>query len=361
MFLTRIALVISISVLGSCSTVVDEPVSRAYGEAVRDLGIFPVFPPREEFQVGDIYMWSQSLSDPSDTISVYITSLDWVRHEASNFLRSRVVFQNSAHNNTTARPLEQVDLPGTPGRITTRGEIDDATLLSSLPITALPRVSADAGYTTGLGIVGILASLGLAGSARTTVTLDFNDVRSYWVPNTQVRGRLQTDAALAIGPYFEAGQIELRRLVGATGRADPSPCSGQRRCGVSVITRVYLTREIDYTYRNGSIVAAGLRRADAVNAEGAAPRPPAAPSVVVNVATGSDGTVDGAQTQAQVNALRQQIDALSASNDRGASLRFEAWDARGITFSQLYQRPVAVAWDGIELNIALTDPTEADR
>lgn len=105
--------------LNGCASSVDEPITRAYGEAVRDLGIFPVFPPREEFQVGDVYAWSQSESDPRDNLSIYVTSLHWMRHEASSFLRSRVVFQNSQVANGAPNPLGQYDLPNSAGVIQT--------------------------------------------------------------------------------------------------------------------------------------------------------------------------------------------------------------------------------------------------
>lgn len=338
----------------ACGRSADEPISRAYGEAVRELGIYAVFPPREEFQVGDVYFWSQSRSNPSDTVSVYVTSLDWMRHEADAFLRSRVVFQNSRSANNAATPLAQTDFPNETGRIQTRGEVRDAALLASLPITALPRVSADAGFTSGIGLVGLLASLGLTGGSRTTVTLDFNDVRSYWVPNLAVQARVDAAAPVIVARNLEPALRELTRNLQLRSGASADPCGGERICGMSAITRVYLAREIDYTYRNGSIVAAGLRRAETLPETGPAVRPPVAPVVTVNVATGADGTIEGVTDQSQIEALRTQLATLTASTDRGQSLRLEAWDARGITFSQVFQRPVAVAWDGIEFCISET-------
>lgn len=345
---------IALSVLFSCTRVADEPISRAYAEAVRELGIYPVFPPREEFQIGDVYFWSQSRSDPSDTISVYVTSLDWLRHEADRFLRSRVVFESSTPTNNAATPLSHRDFPNAEGRIQTRGEVTDARLLSSLPITALPRVSADAGFTNGIGIIGLLASLGLTGGTRTTVTLDFNDVRTYWVPNLAVEARVVAATPLILANNYDAAIGEITRTLRLRGGSSSDPCGANRICGMSAITRVYLTRQIEYTYRNGSIVAAALRQAETLPATGAAARPQLSPIVTVNIAPGSDGTVDGAHTQKQIEALQTQLANLSASTDRGQSLRFEAWDARGITFSEVYQRPVAVAWDGIEICIGET-------
>lgn len=225
-------------------------------------------------------------------------------------------------------------------------------LVASLPITALPRVSADAGFTSGLGLVSLLSSVGLAGGARTTVTLDFTDVRTYWVPNVQVVSRVDAASQELLVSYADAAIRDLTRSLQLRSGKQTDPCGSGRICGLSVITRVYLTRQIDYTYRNGRIVAAGLRRAELVADNGSATRPAIPPSVVVNVTTDADGAVDGAQTDAQIATLQGQLAALSANTDRGQSLRFEAWDARGITFRQIYQRPVAVAWDGIDYEIS---------
>lgn len=347
---------IALLVLPACSKQSDISIKQAYGEAVNELGIFPVFPPREEFQVGDIYYWSQSTSDPSDTVSVYLTSLPWVRTEANRFLRDRVVFSGTEPEGSSPR---QRDFINNGRYVETRGEITQSDELSSLSLTALPRVSVDTGFSSGIGIVNILNSIGLTDGGRTRLTLEFDDVRTYWVPNVELMPRIQTAAAVAIAPLIPAAEIELNRLVSVrTNSSNEATAPNQRRKGFSVITRVYLTRKIDYTYVNGRISSAGLRRADSIlRAEQQPGRTPGVQGALVGSGLTSDGdanegpAVDDERLEQQVRALTTRVDNLASSTTRGQSLEFYSWNARGITFRQTYQRPVAVAWDGVEFSV----------
>lgn len=344
------------SLLLGCGPAGEEPVAQAYGDAVRELGIFPVFPPREEFQVGDIYFWSQSTSDPSDTISVYIDTMDWVREDASRFMLSRIVFTETDTDPAAQDAGEAADLYSDAGLLTRRQDLtgDDRSVLTSLPIAAFPSITADAGFAGGLSVADALSAVGLGGGGRTQLTLNFNDVRTYWVPKSRISSRVAEVFALVAGPKRQFAVAEARRsLLTRHDGSSADPCGNGRHCGFSVITRVYLTRRIDYTYRNALIVAAGLRRAEA-QADPSAPAPasqPAAPAVVVSVSTDADGSVDTTQTQQQLDALQQKINTLAGSQSPGQSLSFSSWDALGITFSRNYQRPVAIGWDGFDLNL----------
>ena len=344
------------SVLFGCGPAGEEPVAEAYGDAVRELGIFPVFPPREEFQVGDIYFWSQSKSDPSDTISVYIDTLDWVRQDASHFMLSRIVFTETDIDPAAQDAGEAADLYSEAGLLSRRQDLtgDDRAVLTSLPIAAFPSITADAGFAGGLSISQLLAGVGLGGGGRTQLTLNFNDVRTYWVPKSRISNRVAEVLPLLVGGKREFAVAEARRsLLTRHDGISADPCGDGRHCGFSVITRVYLTRRIDYTYRNASIVAAGLRRAEAqagqLAQQGQAPQAP--PSVVVSVATGTDGSLDTTQTQQQLATLQQQVNSLAENQSQGQGLSFSSWDALGITFSRNFQRPVAVGWDGFDLNL----------
>jgi len=323
----------------------DRDLTLAYGKAVREIGLFPVYPPREEFQIGDVYMWSQSTRDPNDTVSVYLTTLDWLRPAADRFMASRIVFRNTDSLALEDPDHSATDIPGGASTLALRGDLREPLLSRSLPIAAFPTVSADAGFTAGAGLVNVLTSLGLAGGSRTMVTLDFNDVRTYWVPTAGVLADIRADVVPKISPLIPAAQVDRDRLVRARRGAGTSSCSSGRRCGISVVTRVYLTRQINYTYRNSQIIAAAVRMA-------ATPGTPAptAPAVTVTVKTDNQGVIDSAHTDAQVAEARRQLDAFSAGGAQGQAFRFESWNARGVTFSSRYQRPVVVGWDGADLS-----------
>src|SRR3569832_1073941 len=95
-------LFVSALVLVSCSSF-DGDLSRKYTEAARKLGINPVYPPREEFQIGDIYLVSSIAGDPDSAVSVWLGTMDNFRVRANKFLLSRDAYPpTGAAANTTA-------------------------------------------------------------------------------------------------------------------------------------------------------------------------------------------------------------------------------------------------------------------
>lgn len=320
-------------------------LAQEYGKNVRKVGLTPVYPPREEFQIGDVYFWSRSRTNANDSVSVYVDTMDWLREEADRFMKTRLVFENTTVSTSDGKPSRTArDLPGEATGLTTRGELALSNdLPRSLPIAAFPKITADAGFTAGVGFVQLLTAIGLAGASRTQVELNFNDVRTYWVPNVKVidvASRRLQDIAFS---NYTVGMEELERAAQARLGAGASVCGGSRECGASVITRVYLTRRIDYTYRNARIIAGAFRAAESGRRRSDVP---AAPAVSINM-TGADGHIQ-AET---INAIRSELDRVTAADGQGASLRFEAWDARGMTFASEYMRPVVVGWDGISMLI----------
>lgn len=271
-------LVLCLFLLG-CSAAPSDDLRVQYGKEARKLGLIPVFPPREEFQLGDVFLWSQPTGKPDKRHNLWVGSMPEFQIAADKFLEDRIVFQS------TAASGDQKDLFGTD--LATR----NAQRIQTLPIAAFPTVSGDAGFSGSIGILKALQAIGLAGGARTQVTLNFNDVRTYWVPRVNaVAEVLQAEAkkGKSISSSTDITDVLLSRLITtAPGRnvntilavpanileqdskrggfsnspldlCDPNDTNV---VGISVVSRVYLTRQINYTYRNGRIINAGVKRA----------------------------------------------------------------------------------------------------
>lgn len=326
-------------VLLGCSAVPNSDISVQYKKEARKLGLNPVYPPREEFQIGDVYVWARRKVSLDQEVNVYMGSEHSFIHAADRFMAERIVFKPTK---AATDKSQQDDLFRR--QLTQRSQND----IRSLPIAAFPSVSGDAGFSGGIGLLKALQAIGLAGGARTQVTLDFKDVRTYWVPKVEaVKATGNNPIATLQAVYKRNPPGILKEILKQNYERSKLKVAGQTMCqadldyGVSVVSRVYLTRTISYTYRNGRIVSAGIKRATAGSTLS---QVPAAPAVNVNVNT--SGELDS--NDSQLSALQTQIDNLSKSQGKGDSVAFQTWDARGITFEQTYDRPVSIGWDGFE-------------
>ena len=345
----RILFVFTILV-AACTSPINSDIQRQYTETVRRLGIVPVYPPREEFQVGDVFAvslgWNPSTGDVNykDSSRVWIGSLSYVAEAANDFMGSRIVFQESVAEGTAQPDLFR-------SGFSTR----DSRKIRSLPIAAFPTISADAGFTAGLGVAKVLQAIGLGGGARTQVRLEFIDVRTYWVEKLLLdQDKVKKDvlltlinSALRVGPNPIYTTLRQRERI---DQISGQEISSSRCATIAVVTRIYLTRQIKYTYSNAAIIAAGIRRAE----EGAdLTSVPAPQRIEVNVNVDTGEPITSESTDTQLADLRNQMDTIAKSNSQGSGLNLEAWNALGISFSEKFSRPVAVGYEGFSF------PTDA--
>lgn len=355
-----LSMLVASSLLTGCGGIQDDDIQKQYVETVRKLGIVPVYPPREEFQVGDVFAVSFGANKEGKVINVNDSARVWVADfpeivkAAEDFMRSRIVFQ-AKPTSSDATALTP-DLYGT--SLTRRGEI----AVETLPVSAFPTITADAGFTSGLGIARVLQSIGVGGGARTQVRLEFENVRSYWVEpvklnQTTIRKKLVSDILIPNQLQNLVDPIPnpiLNTLVQAekVERLSGRELSETRCTTAVVVTRVYLARKITYTFYNGQIIAAGIRRAEDGSTVSAIPAPT---RITVNIdnKTGEPTTVGSVDDE--LASLRTQIDALATGDSQGAGLNFESWNALGITLSKEYPRPVAIGYEGFSFPVDLKE------
>lgn len=119
-----------------------------------------------------------------------------------------------------------------------------------------PQVTADAGLDLSSGILAPLQAIGLFGGSSTKVTLGFNDVRTYGVSPLLAEGLAQHMVCARVGSPALATDLDfIRRQAEAEDAAGPVAPFGQRRVQYRVISKIYLTRQITYTYSNVQILA----------------------------------------------------------------------------------------------------------
>jgi hypothetical protein len=271
--------------------------------------------------------------------------MDNFRVRANKFLLSRDAYPpTGAAANTTAasaQPLLAQDDMYEPG-VSTRA---DQRVLS-LPITSFPSINLQSGETASAGLTGAMAALGFGVSDQTMVTLDFHDVRTFLVPKVMVTADDQRAALIAFGgEMLDRGARDLPTKIAAKEFLEGHHWGGDRCLQLAIVTQVYLTREIDYTYRDRQILAAGLKATTEQGKLSSVPNPPA---VSVTVLQSADG--DNADKSAAVAESLRQSTIPTGTGPQGGSFSFAGFNARGMTFQQTYLRPVAIGWDGFEFD-----------
>lgn len=338
--------IFAITFLVGCNSA-DNDIQTRYKETVSRSGITAIYPPREEFQVGDIFAvsYKPNNNDPfdlRDSVSVYIGESENVLKQAADHMASRIVFQRTKLKNNTTSSITEIQQNDTFHAGFSKRK---AHSIQSLPIAAFPKVEADAGGTYSLGIGRLLRSLGLAGSRRTVVSLDFNDVRTYWVPKVKVNiegefGNLIN--AIFVNPGHKrsiVSALEGKLRVAHNSGRKVEPDINKRCTRYETITRVYLTRKIDYTYSNAQIIAGGLQRSREKGST--APVTPAPINITVN----ANGTVDNETLTSSINTITTALATQTTAASNGESVGFTSWDARGMTFSKHFARPVAIGYE----------------
>lgn len=343
-FFRTVLIAISICSANGCSPNFGD-IRQEYSKTVRELAIVPVYPPREEFQVGDVFAVSYG-PKVLDTERLYLGSLTEVAARAEKYMSTRIVFRSTEEQASK-------DQQDTFGRgFTTRGEIT----IESLPLAPFPQIQADAGWTGSLGVVELLRAIGIGGGQRTNVLLSFEDVRTYGVPHVEAGNitELEDAAARLFLANSDLVERELQRrvLIEAVAGTDVETNPEKRCTGGFIVTKVYLTRKITYTYQNNSIIAAGIRRAES-GSDLSTLKPPDRISVNVNV--DGNGLITQETGDGELTAFRTSLDNLATSGSQGDTLNFEGWDARGISFSQDFDRPVAIAYDGFTFQMGTED------
>ena len=333
----------------ACGAPVVEDVQQKYTARVRQLGLTPVYPPREGVQVGDIFISSAVRGNDAKTVRFAVDSAPEMIGAVEAALRGRLVFTPSAGDKPTKDTVGfQPDIAG--GQLQTRMEVGGAAV--TLPIVVFPEVTADAGSSLNFGILAPFSARGLFGGTRTTVTLNFNDVRAYGVdpvaiPNLTAKRlcSLIKDSGLMLDGYENRGKSArayLARTVAAL--EEPASVTSNRRERFTLITKVYLTRSITYTYRNTKILAAARQ---VLTADGK-PQQMEGGGVVVNVVPiSTDGQVADGTVTAGAEAAQSGTDGFS----------FAGFSGLGLSIDRAFAQPVAIAYEGVSFDPEADDAT----
>lgn len=335
--------------LTACSAIPQGDLRDKYAETVRNIGLTPVYPPREDFQVGDVIHVSYDPKD-RDNLDKYqrtwLGSLTSVMNVANGYLASRINFPDSDTIEDGAKTqikADQDDLSS--GRVT----LDDGAR-RSLPIVSFPSVSGAASTAGSLGGYGFLRSFGLALGRNESVSLDFGDTRAFGLP----------DGGIAIDGQYEQefrGKVcgsklelflqkdEFGQLARTTNGNTVSACPKGRTCLVMIVTRTFLTRTLTYNYTSAAIARAALNDLRGPAPGGNTTPLPLPGNLDVNVTLGPDA--DASQLDTLVGGLTTAVQEARTDGKPTNGLNFVGIQGNGMVFQRVFRKPVAIAYDAL--------------
>jgi hypothetical protein len=371
--------------LTGCASTPPGYVAREWSLAIRELGITPVFPPREDLQVGDIYMAPSTpereavLLDEKGFVplGLWVGTVK-VDDPLEEFYRHRDNFPPTPPTGTS-----QPTAPGT--NIFSSGDT------SRLRIVGFPMFMSatfNQGSLSGLvPVEAVSVAFGVSLFGSKTITVSVPRAESYGLPAASLYNLLVPTSSshpnqpkiwtgLAAGgllPEDLASYLPAGQLTEAT--KDPG-WNTKKYAYLRVITEVFYARELDVAIDSteGRGLAADVQPVviPPVLPGGTAPLSGVLPTAVGGTPTTGEGTpASGAKGEAQPTGtasapslsfkeatpqqlaaeLNRQLDEATQRRVPGGGARFVAVGKRGISLRLTYERPVAIGYRGMLLKL----------
>lgn len=209
-------------------------IQEEYTKAVTQLGLKPIYPPREDVRVGDVF---------------------FIAHDSENNIIARLWFGRINEVSETAKDyLKTFDFPLSGA---------DKNGFDNLPIISFPKFS---GAVSGAGFLGskLWEGSGQIGTGKhQNFTIEFSDVRTDGVPfgavgiDKKVYLKELSELACTRGPILHA---TLSGLIGSEHSCGLNPRDGQKilTCRFEIITKVFLTKSITFNFDSAEQTSAAI-------------------------------------------------------------------------------------------------------
>lgn len=339
----RSAGLVAATFLTACSALPERDLLVEYFDTVREMRLTPVYPPREDLQVGDVIFFTydpNAENDLDSTTRRWLGSLTSVMEVSNDYLASRINYESSV-----------IDSSGTPdASIAIRaGQTDLGSGTVSLnngerrtlPLVSFPSITGRASSAASLGGYGFLQSFGLALGRNETVTLDFGDTRAFGLPDggVAIDGEYEHEFRREICPIMM--DVAFRRA--ENGVMTPA-CPAGLECRVAIVTRTFMTRSISFNYTNARIARLALNRLSGPVSDEPSTLPLPG-NLDVNVTLGPDA--DGTELDQLLSGMNTNLESAQVAGQETSGLNFVGLQGNGLVFQRTFLKPVAVAYDAL--------------
>jgi hypothetical protein len=367
-----VLLPVSLVAIAGCNTVSQGFVAREWTDNMRELGIYPMFPPRADIRVGDVFVNLVEASDsaalnenPNTTpafpqrkrLGVHFASIDVTQLLEAQY-SSRTVFAAApetpasapaiAANASSGLKLKTVAFP-----IFLKATATGADIEGLIPVDGLP-------IKGGLGANSVK-------SASVTIT----GASSYSVPWKDIYRTISG----AKGSFFQSdstnpGESTLNADVAAALKTIAISSNGEKKGAVDVtfVNEVYFARSFDVTFSLTSDAAIAVSKSLATSKTletATAPALSASSPVAVAPIAGASAAQGQNAPAAETLAAAEELKRLKLYSDvisqvpsvPGATIGASVSSSGTIGLRTLYAEPIAVGYRGVTIRVNLTDGT----
>lgn len=335
-----------------CSPVKDGFVMRQWSENMRELGIHPIFPPREDVYVGDVYVSESPAAPGVNDVSVNRSSqlaLKFASIDVEKALDGQYKKRPEFPANNGSQPKESIfKAPQYPRRLKTvafpgflRATASGADVAALVPVDGLP--------------VGLGAQLSDVKTASVTVS----SAESASLPWIDLAASFQEDNLFVVpGADSEKTRAMLKSAAGRNG-------TPAQTVDVTVISEVFYARSFDVTMHVGRDAAAKIEatlpgstsgksvteavtgKADSAVSAGAST--PGAKATDAGTPTATE-LAAGASSKLAAN-RKNASDSIPGAP--GVSVGFRATAAGDIGLRRTYENPIAIGYRGATYRVDL--------
>ncbi len=323
--------------LSSCS--IDKGfVARDWSENLRELNIQPIFPPREDVQVGDVYLLPYTKEKSVDRkknftpIGTWINSIN-LNEELKAHYRQRPDFPKTTSKKDATSSMEQQ--PTSKGNLFAGGDVNRLKMVL-LPTFFKAEISAfDA---TSLIPSSKLEKLGVSAENIKKAFVTISSASSYGIPIAKVKHKFFEDSGFCINKVTGMDLKTLKFTVDSTGNGRENNTGDNkkapRKALLIIATEVFYARTLKVQLSIDKSIGAG----NTTEAQGISNKP---------------GTVGSNPNTAEAKLAERELNTLVTP---GVSVNVGSSAHGSVSIDRTFERPIAIGFRGIRQIVSLDEP-----
>lgn len=361
----RLAMFCSTLALGlsGCGTVGDGFVTREWSKKMRELGIYPLFPPREDVYVGDVYVIDAVEVDRSARSKEFVPI-------GNLLLKIDLLTALKGHYGG------RQDFPATGGSPGANGIFEPPATQMRLKTVAFPNflrvtaTGADVAALVPIDAFSVKAGIGINSVKSASITVA--SAESYGVPWSIIGAALgASNAPYSLPPFADAASEPARRmtaLLKTTPGSVVSDGKADRLVDVTVISEVFYARTFDVTMHmssdaalsavanlaaatdTGKTASTAAKTASVAASQAAGATPANAIAVAAEARTAAD--IAGAEAAKLTEVLDRVRSQTPQAPGVTAGLSISATGDVGLR--RTYDRPIAIGFRGARYRVNLS-------